>query len=116
MAARRRCPARGCPQLVPAGTRYCPTHLREYDTRRGTPTQRGYDATHRAERTSWAKRIAAGECPICPRCHRPITNPHAFDLGHPTGRTGGRMPEHPACNRSEGGRRGRAAQAANRDD
>ena len=74
MAARHRCPGRDthpdgtttpCPHLLPPGTRYCPTHARTYEARRGTPTARGYGTPHRQERAKWQARIDAGEIIYC---------------------------------------------------
>lgn len=118
MPAMRTCPGKvtdpsgrkvNCPRRIPPGARYCPEHAREYEARRGTPEQRGYDQAHRNERQAWQQRINAGHTVTCPRCDKLITPDQPFDLGHPTGRAGGRMPEHQTCNRSEGGRRGALA-------
>src|SRR5699024_5254833 len=63
MPAKKRC-AR-CHRLVPKGTTYCPAHLREYEGRRGAPTQRGYGREYRTQRLEWAARIEAGERVTC---------------------------------------------------
>lgn len=72
-----------------AGTR-CPAHkaqhAREREARRGTPSQRGLDASHR--RQVAALKREAGPITCCPRCGRPITpaNPisgeHAIARAH----------------------------------
>lgn len=107
--AGRRCPARGCPRIIPAQARYCPTHAREYEGRRGTPAQRGYDAQHRALRAQWQRRIDAGERVVCATCPTLITGT-AWQLGHDHERGGYLGPQCVRCNTSDGGRRGRAAQ------
>lgn len=110
MAATRRCPR--CPRLIPAGTRYCPTHAREYEAKRGTSTQRGYDHTHRRQAEGWRARVRAGQLVTCWRCGKPITDPNDLDLGHDDNdRSIIRGPEHArGCSRSAAGRAGRAAQ------
>lgn len=109
MAATRRCPR--CPRLIPAGTRYCPTHAREYEAKRGTSTQRGYGPTHQALRARWAPQVATGTV-RCWRCGELIRADEPWDLGHDDNdRSITRGPEHAArCNRSAAGRHGRAAQ------
>ena len=103
--AGRRCPGERCPRILTQGERYCPQHAAEYEQRRGTATQRGYDGQHRALRRAWQTRIDAGEIVHCARCGTRI-NPHAWDLGHTDDRTHYRGPECAPCNRSAGGRNG----------
>lgn len=105
MAAGRRCPAPSCPRIIPPDTRYCPAHTRDYEARRGTATQRGYDTTHRALRRAWQTRIDAGDPVHCARCGTRITGT-TWDLGHTDDRTNYRGPECATCNRSAGGRNG----------
>lgn len=107
--AGRRCPAQGCPRIITGTARYCPTHAREYEGRRGTPTQRGYGAGHRALRADWQRRIDAGEPVTCATCPT-VLKGAAWDLGHTEDRTGYIGPQCLTCNRSDGGRRGRASQ------
>lgn len=115
MTAGRRCPAPSCPRIIPADTRYCPAHTRDYEARRGTPQDRGYDTQHRALRARWQSHIDAGELVCCARCGTRITGT-TWDLGHTDDRTRYRGPECQPCNRSAGGRNGaRAAQHARRD-
>lgn len=115
MAAKRRCPGtitqpngrtRPCPQLIPPGARYCPTHAREYEARRGTSTQRGYDYAHRRQAEAYRARVAQGTPLPCWRCGKPITDPNDLDLGHDDhDRSIVRGPEHArGCNRSAAGR------------
>ena len=62
----RVCSRHGCPTLYPAteGSR-CPTHARQADKARGTPTQRGYTGRgHQTFRTTVLTRD-----PICTLCH-----------------------------------------------
>lgn len=106
--AGRRCPTKGCPTILTRGQRYCPTHLREYEARRGTPTQRGYGADHRALRARWQARIDAGELVHCVTCGATLTR-QAWDLGHDEAKSRWIGPQCVPCNRSEGGRRGAAA-------
>ena len=46
-----------CPELVPKGETYCPHHWkakrRASDAKRGSSTERGYDAKHRADRKAY---------------------------------------------------------------
>ena len=107
--AGRRCPSRGCPRIITNSARYCPDHAREYEAKRGTPTQRGYGADHRARRATLVARMNAGETIRCIDCGIELT-PSTFDLGHTDDRTGYRGPQCQACNRSQGGREGRARQ------
>ena len=98
------CPHTGCPVLIPRTSRFCPTHAREHEARRGTPTQRGYDLAHRRLRAQWQRRLNAGEVIACAKCGKPV-DPTAWDLGHTADRTGWTGPECRTCNRSDGGRR-----------
>jgi hypothetical protein len=106
---KRTCPIPGCPALIPTTARYCPTHAREYEARRGTPTQRGYDRAHRRLRRQWQDRIDSGHSIRCVTCGIMVKG-IAWDLGHEreTGKHIG--PQCIQCNRSEGGREGRARQ------
>jgi len=107
--AKRICPKAKCNR--PADGRYCTEHNREYEAQRGSAKQRGYDAAHRKLRLQWRQRIDQGgvHC-ASPTCGKPIS-PHApFDLGHTDDRSGYIGAQHPSCNRSEGGTKGRAAQ------
>ena len=58
------CLAPGCPNAASQRGR-CAEHARQYDRRRGTPTERGYGA-------AWRKRRAAflAEYPHCVACWR----------------------------------------------
>lgn len=108
--AGRRCPGQRCPTILTNGERYCPRHLAEYETKRGTPEQRGYDVEHRALKRQWQDRIDAGEVIHCARgCGRRITG-RAWDLGHTDDRATWTGPECRPCNRGAGGRLGRAVQ------
>jgi hypothetical protein len=99
------CPKRGCPSLIPAGTRYCPTHEREYDRARGTRQARGYDTAHDQLRASWQRRINDGELVLCADgCGTRITG-RAWDLGHTADRSAYIGPMTQAHNRADGGRR-----------
>lgn len=102
--AKRICPRPGCHRVVQG--RYCAEHNREYEAKRGTPEQRGYDATHRALRRQWAPQVATGNVP-CWRCGELIEPGERWDLGHDdTDRSKHRGPEHASrCNRSAAGRK-----------
>ena len=102
----KRCPHELCPTLIPNTARYCPTHTQAYETRRGTPTARGYGREHRARRNAITRRMARGETFTCHRCHHPIQPGQPWDLGHTDDRTTWLGPEHAACNRADGGRKG----------
>ena len=102
--AKRPCPKDGCPTLINTGERYCPTHQRETDRARGTTTERGYGHTHQVERARWATILAQRAVP-CARCGEPIRPGEPFDLGHTNDRKSWHGPEHPTCNRADGGRR-----------
>ena len=108
--AGRRCPGERCPRILTQGQRYCPQHALEYEQRRGTPAQRGYDAEHQKLRRTWQARLDAGEIIHCARCGSRI-NPCAWDLGHDDQRQH-RGPECIPCNRSAGGRNGARARNA----
>ena len=74
-----------------------------------------YRGAYLAIRKAWAPVVARGEAtchePICLMPQRPIAPGTRWDLSHaPDGSILG--PSHPLCNRSEGGKRGRAKQSA----
>lgn len=78
-----------------------------------TTTQRDYGAQHQAERRRWQHVIDTEGGALCHAVHclepsRVIRPGAAWDLGHTPDRTRRTGPEHPRCNRSEGGRRGNA--------
>lgn len=102
---KRRCATTGCPNLVPAGTRRCPTHARAHDKARGTRQQRGYGRDHDRLRQHWQTLINNGRTPTCPKCGHPIIPTDPWDLGHTPDRTTWTGPEHARCNRTDGGRR-----------
>ena len=100
--AKRICPKPGCPHI--AVGRYCPQHNREYEQKRGTKLERGYDARFRELRRIALDKVNAGGV-NCWRCGKPIEAGAPFDLGHDDhDRTIIRGPEHPRCNRSAAGR------------
>lgn len=98
MTPKKVCPAEHCPNLIPRTTRYCPTHTREYDRKRGTRQQRGYDNNHDRLRATWQARLDQGERINCATCGKPI-NPKSWDLGHSTDRRSYIGPQCRKCNR-----------------
>lgn len=54
-----------CPAIVAAGQSRCPPHLAEYEKRRGTHTQRGYDTKHDRIRKRLLPRAYGRPCPLC---------------------------------------------------
>lgn len=79
---------------------------------RAKTAARGYGSDHQAERDRWEPKVRAGlvDChaQICIETTRAIAPGAEWDLGHTPDRTAWTGPEHPRCNRSEGGRRGAA--------
>lgn len=80
--ALRRCSYTHCPQLIPAGKRYCAEHGRAHERERGTTTQRGYGATHRRLRARWQAAIDNGAAPLCPAaaCPSPAAKHGTSDI------------------------------------
>ena len=69
-----------------------------------TTTQRGYGVDHQRARARWQRIVDTGEA-ACTRCKLPIGPNDPWDLGHDDhDRAKYTGPEHPACNRAEGGR------------
>lgn len=108
MPAMRTCPTPNCPRLIPRGARRCGPCGQDYEAKRGTPTQRGYDADHRKASRAWKAKVRAGQLVLCWRCGQPITDADDLDLGHDdTDRDVTRGPEHARrCNRANAGRIG----------
>lgn len=79
---------------------------------RAKTTERGYGSKHQQLRDHWQPKVAAGlvDCHavVCLEQARAIAPGTEWDLGHTPDRTRYTGPEHPRCNRSEGGRRGAA--------
>ena len=81
-----------------------------------TTTQRGYGVDHQRERARWQRIVETGEA-SCWRCKLPIGPTDPWDLGHDDhDRTRYRGPEHPHCNRAEGGRNAHEANRLTRRD
>lgn len=108
MPTSRRCV--DCPRLIPAGSPRgrCPDCLRERERERGSRQDRGYGADHDRERSSWQRRMDAGETVACrnPYCLSPSSpvDPRRWHLGHAPDRAAWRGPEHPECNLTEAGK------------
>lgn len=81
-------------------------------TPKASTTDRGYGASHQAERKRWEPIIATGSVlcanPGCDHPDKPIDPDESWDLGHLPDRSGYRGPEHATCNRREGGGNGAA--------
>lgn len=107
---RKRCPATRCPRLIPTTARYCDEHTSEYEARRGSARQRGYNTAHERLRAQWQARLDAGEVIHCADGCGQRINPTAWQLGHDHERGGYLGPQTIGCNASEGGSRGRATQ------
>lgn len=73
--AARACVVPGCPNLVRGRDSRCPEHQREYearqDARRGTASERGYDARWQKIRDRFL-----GDHPFCEICGEPATVAH----------------------------------------
>lgn len=86
---------------------------------KASTTARGYGTDHQAERAKWVPKVDAGlvECHAvkCLELSRYIVPGSDWDLGHSPDRTTWTGPEHPRCNRSEGGRRGAAVTNGQRE-
>lgn len=107
---KRRCPGSSvCPNLLESGQRYCAQCARVREVRRGDRVSRGYGAHHVALRKHYEARFETGESFTCVKCGKQITPGMPWDLGHTPDRKSYTGPEHEACNRSDGGKRGRAA-------
>lgn len=74
MRARRTCggrdyddagQAKNCPALAPPGETLCERHKSDYEAKRGSSSQRGYDAKHRKWRTGAIRRVIGQPCPLC---------------------------------------------------
>lgn len=96
----------GCGQLVDT-TAYkgrCADCKRSMDRSRGTSSDRGYGAEHRAQRAIHQQRIDSGQLVLCWRCGSPIRPGDPWHLGHDDdNRTITRGPECAACNLSAAG-------------
>lgn len=108
---RKRCTGLpNCPQVLPAGTRYCDSCALLYERRRGSRQSRGYDAHHDALRRHYARRLDEGETFICSRCQSQsalITANTPWHLDHTDDRTDYLGPAHEGCNVSAGGKKSR---------
>jgi hypothetical protein len=86
------------------GPRLCTACSNGRSRARGTTTQRGYGATHQAERERWRPAVEAGEVD-CGRCGKRLKATDEWDLGHSDDRTKYLGPEHSReCNRAAAGR------------
>ena len=63
-------------------------------------SRQAYGPKHRKRRRGWARRIAPGEAPVCPRCQLPIGADQEWDLGHDDVNPDVERPEHRGCNRA----------------
>jgi hypothetical protein len=82
--------------------------------KQGSTYAKGYGKDHEAQRRAWAPKVARGGV----QCHaikclmpaRTIGPRDEWHMGHTPDRSRWTGPEHPKCNTSEGGKRGRAQQ------
>lgn len=95
----RVCAEPGCPEIQPS--RYCPTHTRGLEQRRGTKQERGYDKHHDRARADMAKTVIGTPCA---RCGLMILPGQPWHADHTDDRTGYIGPSHAWCNESAGGR------------
>ena len=104
----RPCPKPGCPVPTPPSQRYCDEHVAEYEAKRGTASERGYDQGHQKLRARWKRRIEFGLVQ-CSRCELVIQPGDDWHLDHDDeDRRRYRGPSHAACNMSAGGRKAHA--------
>lgn len=101
----RRCPGTRCPELIPDHHTYCPTHAREYESRRGTRTARGYGTAHTRERARVARQVQTLQA-YCRWCGLLVLPTEPWDLGHSDDRKTWTGAEHSRCNRSAAGTKG----------
>jgi hypothetical protein len=82
--------------------------------RQGSRQARGYGRQHELQRQAWEPKVKRGgvhcHAKVCFMPARLILAGQTWDLGHNEDRTQWTGPEHTKCNRSEGGKRGRAKQ------
>jgi hypothetical protein len=97
------CPTRG---LTTDRSGRCERCRRQHWNSRGTSTERGYGADHRALRAAWQPLVEAGQV-LCWRCGELIQPGEPWDLGHDDlDRSAYRGPEHRAHNRATKSRSG----------
>lgn len=100
--AKRICGKPNCPHA--AQGRYCDKHNAEYEAKRGTKQERGYDKSFRELRKRLDPTVKAGAAK-CWRCGKPIPPNTEWHLGHDDNdRSIIRGPEHPLCNLSAAGK------------
>lgn len=104
--ASRVCSEPGCPVILTGSVYRCPTHQREADQRRGSPSTRGLGREHR-RRT----RDLLTTATVCAVCGRPPTegDPLTGDHVIPVSRGGERGPLRPAHRSCNSRRRDRSA-------
>jgi 5-methylcytosine-specific restriction protein A len=78
------CSFPGCPELIPAGERFCKEHKkqeqREYNKQRGSSTQQGYDA-----RWQKIRKMKLNTDPLCEECLRNGRTTVATQVHHKDG-------------------------------
>lgn len=103
-ALRKPCAQTACPELVPAGRRYCAEHAAQHERRRGTRSARGYGPKHDAVRERMRPVVESGTA-LCVRCGRPIAPDAEWAADHDdVDRSRYRGPAHKRCNDAAGGR------------
>lgn len=98
--AKKPCNVPGCPILV-TGKPRCPTHQREWEKRRGTKQERGYDAHHEQLKVQLTPG-AYGQ--LCPSCGLRMLPGQRLNLMHNATRTAYLGMGHARCNESDAGK------------
>ena len=87
------CAYPGCPELVPAGEKYCEKHRKQaqkrYDKQRGTAAQRGYNS-----RWQRIRKIKLNADPLCAECLRNGRTTVATQVHHKDGNVRNNSPDN----------------------
>jgi 5-methylcytosine-specific restriction protein A len=87
------CSYAGCPELIPAGERFCKEHKkqeqREYNKQRGSSTQQGYDA-----RWQKIRKMKLNVDPLCAECLRNGQTTVATQVHHKDGNVRNNSPDN----------------------
>lgn len=107
------CSRPGCPNVVTGKQAECPSCKAQRAAERPGRQERGYDASHDAERLRWAPVVARGEVD-CARCGKRIGRGEPWALDHRDDRAGYLGPSHRSCNDAAGARKGNAQRKGHR--